>query len=236
MSAELKALYELQTIDLELAKAQKARAALDDGSTKKQQIEAARRKVEAANKLLHEAATEMHDKDLNLKSVETKQKAFKDKLYGGTVTSPKELESMEKEVEMLGRQKDKLEERILELLDIVEERKSALAAAEAALKQQEDELAAIMEKRRRDEASLLARIKELSAQREKALPAVEPALLKRYEALRPRAGGVVVSKVEADSCSACHTQIMSGGMRELRSDKEQQTCENCGRMLYLEAK
>ena len=107
---------------------------------------------------------------------------------------------------------------------------------EAALKQQEDELAAIMEKRRRDEASLLARIKELSAQREKALPAVEPALLKRYEALRPRAGGVVVSKVEADSCSACHTQIMSGGMRELRSDKEQQTCENCGRMLYLEAK
>ncbi|HUV05537.1 MAG TPA: C4-type zinc ribbon domain-containing protein [Armatimonadota bacterium] len=236
MSADLKALYDLQTVDLELAKAQKARAALDGGTAKKRQVEAVRQQADAANELLHEATAEMQDKDLNLKSVETKQKAFKDKLYGGTVTSPKELESMEKEIEMLGRQKDKLEERILELLDIIEERKSAIASAQATLKQQEDELAAIMEKRRRDEASLLARIKELSAQREKALPAVEPALLKRYEALRPRARGVVVSKVEADSCSTCHVQITSGRLREIRSSAEKETCENCGRMLYLEVK
>ena len=40
MSAELKALCELQTIDLALAKAQKAKASLDDGSSRKQLIEA----------------------------------------------------------------------------------------------------------------------------------------------------------------------------------------------------
>jgi hypothetical protein len=119
-------------------------------------------------------------------------------------------------------------------MDIVEELKAALADAEAALKRQEDEYAALLEKRRQDEAALVAGIKELSAEREKALPAVDAALLRSYEAKRARAGGVVVSKVNADGCSACHTQIMSGMMRELKAGKDIQTCENCGRMLYLE--
>ena len=234
MSAQLKALYELQLIDLDLAKAQKTRASLGDGSAKKQQVGTVNQEVERVNKLLHEASTEMQDKDLSLKSVETKQKTFKDKLYGGSVTIPKELESMEKEIEMLGRQKGKLEEGILELMDIVEERKSTLADAQTALKQQEEELAAILEKRAQDEASLTTKIKELSVEREKALPAVDAVLLKRYEAMRAHLGGIVVSKVEGDRCSVCHTNIMSGVMRELKTEKDILNCENCGRILYLE--
>lgn len=234
MSAELRALHELQLIDLELAKAQKAKASLDDGSAEKEQVEAVTREVERTDKLLHEASSEVQDKELTLKSVEAKQKMFRDKLYSGTVTSPKELESMEKEIEMLGRQKDKLEEGILELLDVVEERKSALAVAEAALKQHAGELAAYLEKLQQDGMALDARIKELAAKREQALLAVDAALLKRYEAMRAHLGGVVVSKVEGDRCSACHTNIMPFTMRELRAGKEIQTCENCGRLLYLE--
>ena len=235
MRGALKNLYDLQTIDLHLQRAQKAKASLDDGSAKKQQVESARQEAGKAENLYHEASAELHDKDLNLKSVESKRKAFSDKLYGGSVTNPKELESMEKEIEMLGRQKDKLEERMIELFDIVEERKSTLASAQAALKQQEDELAVCLEKLRREDASLAVRIRDLSADREeKALPQVEPALLRRYEAMRVRTGGLVVSKVEDQSCSACRTSVLSGAMRDLGADKSLQTCENCGRLLYLE--
>lgn len=234
MRVKLKALCELQEIDLELAKAEKAKASLDDGSDKKRQVEVLRQEAQRADKVFHETSAELHDKELTLEGVETKQKTFRDKLYGGSVTNPKELESMGKEIEMLGRQKDKLEEGILELLDIVEEHKSTLAAAQAALKQQEEELAAYLEKLKQDEASLTARIQELSTRRVKALAAVDPALLKRYESMRDRAGGVVVSRVEGESCVACHTQIMTFTMRELQADKAVETCENCGRLLYLE--
>lgn len=234
MSAQLKVLYELQQVDIALAKAQKAKSSLDDGSAKRAEVEAARQEVEKARALLQEATAEMHDKDLSLKTVETKQKTFKDKLYGGTIISPKELGSIEKEVEMLGRQKDKLEERIIELLDIVEERKSALAASEAGLKEREDELVAYLEKLRQDGELLTVRIEELSVEREKALPAVDHVLLKKYESMFGRSSGIVVSKVEAENCSACHTQIMTGLMRELKADEEIRTCENCGRILYLE--
>ena len=63
---------------------------------------------------------------------------------------------MEKEIEMLGRQKGKLEERILELYDIVETNKSSLADAQATQKRLEDELAAHLEKIHQDAAILTA--------------------------------------------------------------------------------
>ena len=155
-------------------------------------------------------------------------------MYGGTVSNPKELDSMEKEIEMLDRQKGKLEERLLELYDIVETRKSDIENAQASLKQWEANLAEHLEKVRQDAATLTGRIQELSKAREQALQGVNPALAKRYESMRQRSGGVVVSKVEAENCSACHTQIITGLMRELQADKTISTCENCGRLLYLE--
>ncbi len=234
MSARLKALFELQRIDLELAKAQKAKASLDDGSAKKLQVENARRASEEAEKLLHKTSAELQDKELNLKSVETKQKTFRDKLYGGMVTNPKELESMEKEIEMLGRQKDKLEETILELMDLVEERKVAAKNAKSALEKEEAELASLLQKIKEEDAALTARIKSLTAEREKAVSEVDPALLKKYEAMRSRFGGIYISKVEDSHCSTCHIQIMEGVLREIRAGDESRTCENCGRLLYLE--
>ena len=156
MREELKALYELQRIDLDLARTQKAKAALDDGTAKRQRVETVRGRFQQTDTLYHEAAAEMQDKELNLKSVETKQKSYRDKLYGGAVSNPKELESMEKEVEMLGRQKDKLEERILELMDIIEERKAEVASVQEVLRQQESDLDAHTKKIRREAAALTA--------------------------------------------------------------------------------
>lgn len=234
MREKLKALYELQQIDLELAKIQKVKAGLDDGSVKKQVVAAAHDASDAAEKSLHEATSELQDKELNLKSVEEKQKSFKTKLYGGTVSNPKELDSMEKEIEMLGRQKDKLEERILELMDIVEERKKALAAAEAVLKRQEDEYAALVEKTKQDTATLTARAQDLTTRRSVGASGIEPVLLKRYESMRAHAAGVVVSKLEDGHCTACHTQLTPSMVRDVAADKQIETCENCGRILYLE--
>jgi len=234
MSAQLKALYEFQTVELELAKAQKAKSTLDDGSAKRREVEAARDFAERADKLWHQTTADLQDKELNLKSVETKRKTFRDKLYSGAVTNPKELESMEKEIEVLGRQKDKLENEILELMDLAEERRAAAQAAKAELDRLEQELFAYLEKLKEQDAILTSRIKDLTLERERLLPSVDPVLLRRYESLKPRFGGVVVARIDGGQCSACHTQIMPGLLREIKSNPGIQTCENCGRILYLD--
>lgn len=234
MREKLKALYQLQQIDLELAKAQKMMASLDDGVASRQQLETARQASEGAQKSFHEAASEQRDKELNVKTIESKCKLLKDKMFSGKVTSSKELSNIEKEIEMLGRQKDKLEERIMELYDLVEERKTTAGTAQSALTTCQEALDAYMTKLKKNTGILAARIKDATARREAAVAAVDPLLLKRYEAMKARGAGVVVSKVEDGDCSACHTQLVPGTMHALKDDVAIQTCENCGRMLYLE--
>jgi len=234
MSEQLKALYDLQCIDLQIAKLQKAKAALGDGSALKQQVEEARRDAEAAEKSLHEATTELRDNELNLKTVESKTKTYQDKLYAGKVSNPKELTSIEKEIEMLERQKGKLEEGIIALMDTIEARKSANSAAQGKLKSLEEELSAQLADIKVKTVAINTQGREVVHQREKALAAVDPAMLKKYDSLKVRQGGVVVSKVVDGDCSACHTQVISGNLKRLTSDAAIQCCENCSRMLYLE--
>jgi hypothetical protein len=235
MGAQLKELYELQLLDIELAKAQRARVALSRGVEEQAQLDAARGELDVAEKSLLEATTENRDKELNVKTIESKRKTFQDKLYKGTVTSAKELSSMEKEIEMLGRQKDKLEERLIELMDIIEERKSAVETDSKRVKELEETLSAVLEKTKKENAVLVAKMRKLLPEREKAASVIDPVMLKRYDAARARQGGIAVSKVVDGDCTACHTQIGIGLMRELKTDGIH-TCDNCGRMLYLEGK
>jgi len=234
MSAKLKALYELQVIDLKLARARRLRANLDVGTAQRQKVEAARATANAADESLKSAMTEQKDKELQVKTIETKRKQFHEKLYGGKVTNPKELSSIEKEIEMLDRQRGTAEERIIELMDVIEERKNILAKAEEAVNAEEAELAAIIEKSKKDNAALISRIKALLPMREKAASEVDPVLLKRYELGADRYGGVFLSKVEDGDCSACHTRLGSGTLTELKADTELVRCDNCGRILYME--
>jgi uncharacterized protein len=234
MSAKLVTLYRLQEVDLEIAKSQKLYAALDDGTAKKKEIEAAVSVEKEAERLTTEAASELQDKELNLKSIEAKAKTFKDKMYAGSVTNPKELSSMEKEVEVLGRQRGKLEERILELYDIVEQRKADLAKVKAQKVKKEEELQVIVDKLKKDQTVLKDKLFEASSKKEAIILEVDPILLKRYESSRARFGGLALSKVVDGDCSACHTEITGFMIRELKADKDILTCENCGRILYLE--
>ncbi|MHB9126278.1 MAG: zinc ribbon domain-containing protein [Armatimonadota bacterium] len=233
MNQKLKILCDLQTIDLAIAKLEKRRAALDDGSTLAREVQVLRAKAEAAEKLLHEATTDLTDKELNLKSVETKRKKFQDKLYEGSVTNAKELSNIEKEIEMLGRQKGTLEESSLVLMDLVEERSSALESIKARLADREGALSAHLKTLKAERTAIDAEIAERMPQRETARALVDPILLKRYESMRGRLGAVV-SKVEAGNCSVCHTNISSGTLSDLAATEDLQTCDNCGRILFLD--
>ncbi len=234
MSEALKALWQLQLVDLDIDKNRKALAALDDGSSKKQQVERIRAQSEEADRLLHEAATEQRDKELNIKTLEEKKKQLNDKMYSGKVGSPKELQSMQEEVAMFDRQRGKLEERILELMDIIEERTATAEKAAAILKESQEKLEAYLAKLAENRRILTKNLEVLAHRRETAVSHVDPALLKRYEHLQSRIGVLAMGKLEGNQCGGCHTGLVSFQLRQLEQDKEIAICENCGRILYRE--
>lgn len=232
MNEALNALYELQRIDSALAVATRKYQALDPGRAEEAAAESARAIYERAVRSHHETAGDLKDAELELKSVEGKKVDYEYKLKSGR-GNWKELEQFQEEVDALGRHRNLLDERILTLMDQLEERHTAESEAKQALDQAEAALAAKQEAYKVDGRTLAGQIRTLTAARAEKAPTISPPLLKRYEAIRAGKQGVGISKIDGDSCAVCHTNLPSEIVTSVQNDERIETCPNCGRLLCV---
>jgi predicted nucleic acid-binding Zn-ribbon protein len=228
----LTALYALQQIDTQTQRTKKAQSALDNGTTAAAALEVVRGLAAQRRSVYQKLAGELKDSELKLETVETKRKNYQHKLYQGTVTNPKELGNIEKEIDVLGRQQSDLDGRILELMETVEQEHAALTLAEDQAKQAESHHHQIVATHRSRYDALELELTALRAQRSQALAQVEDkALLKRYEDLRTKLGGVGIGKIDGSTCGGCHMTLSSTAIKAVKEEAQVQTCENCGRLL-----
>jgi predicted nucleic acid-binding Zn-ribbon protein len=229
----LRPLWHLQQIDLRLAGARAQRVALDDGSTLRAQADAARSAAEAAAVRLHECQATLRDHELRLESTEAKQKKVEGDLYGGRISNPKELASLQDDLASLGRMRDHLEDRILALLDQVEALKTEAASAANADRSLAQRLADHLEAYEAARRRLDAEIDDLAAQRIARATEVEPRLLKKYEGIAAQEGGVGIVAIQQGRCAGCHNAVPLDFVTRVRAGRLV-TCERCYRILYLE--
>lgn len=234
MKQELKALSDLQAIDTKLATAKKALAALDAGAALKQGL--AQTETILANRAaaLHKSQAELKESELKLSSLESKKKDFEAKLYAGKVTNPKELSGIQQELAMIKRNREKLDERILELYEVIEQQKKPVQEAEERREQFKTRLEQVLAQQKSKNQALTAEIAELTAEREKAVTALPKQLLSKYEMVSSRTGGVGIAPLTDGRCGGCKTAVTPFIQRKLREGTEYQFCESCGRFLYLE--
>jgi len=173
------------------------------------------------------------DLELQADTHRTKIAADESKLYGGRVSNPKELESLQAEVAQDRRQLSSIEDRILELLDRIDERTRQLAEMESRLTQETDKLNS-------DHQAARARLQQtqdalisLSAQRETAFSQVDAALRPTYETLRRQKGGLAVATVQQRTCQACRVGLTPAQEQRARIGNEIVTCHSCGRILFV---
>lgn len=233
MNDALKNLYNLQEIDSRILVAKKALAALDNGAGTKEQANKADAELREATDQLRTLETEMKDCELSLKTLEVKKQNYTRRMYAGEVSNPKELESMEKEIAMLDRNGDKLETRILELMDAIQEQKQTVSAIESRLDQLKTDLAAKVEVFNSKSNELNEVISKATEARVPVAATVDEILLRRYESLRARMNGIALAKVENDRCGVCHVALTPYSVRILKDEEEPSLCESCGRILFL---
>jgi len=233
MNDALKTLYTLQEIDSRILVSKRALSALDNGASTKDQLSKTEEELHQASDQLRSLEGEMKDNELNLKSLETKKQNYTRRMFAGEVTSARELESMEKEVAMLDRNRDKLETRILELMDAVQEQKQVVSGIDSRLDQLKTELAVKIDTFNSKSQQLSEDISKADAERAAAVESVDESLLRRYESLRARMNGVALAKVENDRCGVCHVALTPYAVRILKEAEEPSLCESCGRMLFL---
>jgi len=231
-SPELQRLWKLARIDTGLVEVRKRAAALDIGRS----IQAEITKIEAEDAEIGGNAralrSEQKDIELQQKGIEDKLKKIDKELYGGKVVASKEIANLEKEIAALKRQRDHLDERLLELFDLVPPAEAVAKKITDRLTDAKTRLAARKKQALQDKTTLEAEFARLNAARPEAAKGITPGLLARYDAIRQKVDGVGMVEVKSGSCGGCGTNLPERALQALREDKVA-TCEACHRILYF---
>lgn len=224
-------LWHLQTIDQEIDEKTKRAQQVGEAQANNPKVVAAKTALEADQKNLAQARAALRDRELDASSLEAKIKQVEAQLYSGHVSNPKELDGLEKDLQMHKRRRSEMDDALLRLMDSVEqalrraeERALALRAVEETRKNEVEHLS-------REETALAARLAELATQREQTRAALDTDALRQYDQLRRTKAGRAVAPVKSDSCSQCGVAVPTGLINRVRAGDEIVLCTSCGRIL-----
>lgn len=228
------ALFQLQQFDLEMDRLTAEQHSLTSALQNDASLRKARAEHALAQQQLTQSLQDQKDAEAVLADLVQRLKHHEQRLYSGSVTNPKELSSIQQEVQYLRTQQACQEETVLEIMERaealsaeVEHKASALSEAEHAW--QTSNAAALA---RREQ--LETHLQELRARKTTQTAGMDAELIKRYEGMRKTKQGRVVSKVEQNSCQWCRVILTPSELQRVRISSELQTCSNCGRILYYD--
>lgn len=232
-STETQRLWRLAQLDNRLADVRTRAANLDVGQRLAAEVKAVEAKVMETDGAAHALRGESKDLELANGGIEEKIKRIDKELYGGKIVSPREIEGLQKEIEAQRLQRERNEERLLELMDLVPPAEETAKKWHRALTQRREMLAKRQAEAKAERAALEAEYKELAARRPELAKIVGPSLLARYDSIRQRHGGVgmVEVNVKDQTCTACGTHLPERTIQSLKDGKAV-ACETCHRLLY----
>lgn len=171
--------------------------------------------------------------DDEVESLRDKRDGFDKKLYGGTVSNPRELQDLQEEIDALGRRITKLEDDEIEVMEQVEPVEAALAELDAAADAQRAALADAEARLEAAAAELGGTIAAETEVRNAAAAGVEAELLAQYERLRTGLGGIGIARLVGTQCGGCHLGLSAMEAARIRKlpPGEVVHCEECGRIL-----
>jgi hypothetical protein len=228
---QAESLYHLQEIELGILRARKRLQEIAAALANSESVQAAQSQVNNARKTLTPLQTKARDLDLEIQSTVQKARSSEQHLYSGQVKNPKEMQDLQQEIQSLNKRHDELENHLLETMVAVDEAEATLQEAEATLDsitaEWEDQHQELLDEKK----SLEQQAAQLLEQRKTALPQVEPATLKIYDALKPKKNYHAVAVLNGRSCSMCGVDQTMAIEREARQGQKLVYCENCGRIL-----
>jgi predicted nucleic acid-binding Zn-ribbon protein len=228
---KLKALEELQTIDLEVAG---IRGEAETIPARRADIEAG---VAAARKVYEQAKVRLEDNERERRQIDTLLQMERDKVKKwegrlGEIKTPREYAALSREIDIAKKANDTQSEQQRALVAAAQEIAKALETAADALSERElaaqDEVAAL-EKR---SAEFTKRLQELEARRGEAAKKVDPGLLGKYENIKRRRAGIALAPVVGSTCRGCNRNIPPQLSIVLQRADSVETCPSCHRIIY----
>ena len=227
-------LLRLQEIDLQLDRLTARHDQIAGGA----EVRSARERLAAAEaaagdlKLTIDAtAGEQRRLEGDVEGLDRKRREEDRRLYDGSVANARELQAIRAEVDGLAARISRLEDRLLELMEELEEQQGRLGPLEA----EAAEARAAVEGLLRTDADELERIERdlghLQRDREALQPAFDAQLLALYESLRRLKKGVGAAILKDGVCQGCHQKLSPMELDHMKRAGGVWRCDNCRRIL-----
>ena len=196
------------------------------------QGELERRRVEVTERRDAELREEKRLDD-EVRSLEARAKAEDTRMYSGTISSPRELQAMQADIEQLRRQAAEREDEELEVMvrrEALDAEVAEVEAAQAALLAEMANLQAAIEDQERE---IDAELATEEAARAALVPNIPESTLRLYEQVRSNNRGVGAARLVGMNCQACHLSLPATEVDRIRHlpPDELARCEHCGAIL-----
>jgi predicted nucleic acid-binding Zn-ribbon protein len=229
----LSILFRLQTLDSQID-AHRARVAeIGDRLKHHPELDQARADEDSARGKLETARQALGQSEEATRRQQQHISATDQKLYGGKVGNPKELQDLQEEAAALRRHLSVLEERQLQAMMQCEDMEKSVAAAQSRRAELEAERKETEGRLLEEQGAEQSALATLDVQREAAVSSMAPEDLEKYTRLRQAKRGLAVVRLEGGSCAGCGVAPPSARIDAARSGQEIVQCSNCGRILYL---
>lgn len=170
-------------------------------------------------------------KEMDVASASEQIKSLGEKLYGGSITNAKEVNTSSMKLESLDEKVKRTEDEILAIMEQQDTLRSRLEAMSAELSKKAEDY-------RQKRGTLLAsqeKVRQLLAKiplsRQKMIERVDAGLWQKYTEIQKRFDDPL-GKVEKATCMGCRVNIPFHDMRLLKQGDDLVLCSHCGRMLY----
>ena len=226
-------LFALQETDLAIDSAVARLADVEAQLGETEELVSARELADQCREKVREIQKRQRESGTDAEDARGKAGEIEKKLYGGRVSSPKELEDLEADLKSLRGQLRKREDALLDVMLELEEAEVALKEAEAALEEIEASWKAEQASLEETQAQLKGEIADLEAKRSRQLDGMDQAALGLYGTLRERRQGTAVAVVERGLCQGCRISLPMSILQKARAGLGLVQCVSCERILLV---
>lgn len=166
-------------------------------------------------------------------TVEGKAVRVDKQLYDGSMTSPKEAQALQADLESLKRRQSTLEDEVIALMEQIEPLDEMLSGSKIVLAALDDERSATIASLAAAETAIDQELVATLAARQVLVDAVPASLVAEYERIRGGAGGTGVARLQGATCLGCHISMAAAEVDVIKRlpAEELAYCPDCGRLL-----
>jgi predicted nucleic acid-binding Zn-ribbon protein len=234
MQSDLTLLINLQKIDAAVDELQaRALAMLPQIAKKNAELEALKARLKAAKDKSNAAG--LKRKALEGQVEEKEKEISKHQGALNSLKSNDAYKAMLGEIENAKKDKSKIEDDILALMEQIDAAEKEYKATEQTIKTQEGTIKAAIQALEKEKADLESQAAAKKSERDAFAATITPVSLTQYDALRSRRGGMAIVPVENGACGGCQMNLPHTKIQQLKQGRNVVYCENCTRILFIPA-